>query len=61
MTYRRYASIGELLRLLGYAFLDFFPYRQFLLVCRVWGMLDYLRRPRAWGVQRRVGFSPEKA
>ena len=61
LTYRRYASLWELLRLLGYAFLDFFPYRQFLLVCRVWGMLDYLRRPREWGAQRRVGFSPGKA
>ena len=61
LTYRRYTSLRELLRLLGYALLDFFPYRQFLLVCRVWGMLDYLRRPKAWGVQRRIGFSPGKA
>ena len=61
LTYRRYTSLRELLRLLVYALLDFFPYRQFLLVCRVWGMLDYLRRPKAWGVQRRIGFSPEKA
>ena len=60
MTYRRYAKLSELLRLLGYTFLDFFPYRQFLLLCRLWGMLDYLRHPQAWGVQKRAGFSPEK-
>lgn len=59
LTYRRYSSLAELARLLGYAFLDFFPYRQFLLVCRVWGMLDYFRRRRDWGAQRRAGFSPE--
>ena len=61
LTFRRYASLGELLRLLAYAFFDFFPYRQFLLVCRVLGMVDYLRRPKTWGAQRRTGFSPAKA
>ncbi len=61
LTYRRYSSLRELARLLAYAFLDFFPYRQFLLICRLWGMLDYLRRPREWGAQRRAGFSPRTA
>ncbi|MBF8305138.1 MAG: hypothetical protein HW398_326, partial [Acidobacteria bacterium] len=58
LTFRRYGSLRELLRLLAYAFFDFFPYRQFLLVCRVLGMVDYVRRPQAWGAQRRTGFSP---
>jgi cellulose synthase/poly-beta-1,6-N-acetylglucosamine synthase-like glycosyltransferase len=61
LTFRRYGSLRELLRLLAYAFFDFFPYRQFLLVCRVLGMVDYVRRPQAWGAQRRTGFSPVKA
>ena len=61
LTFRRYASLGELLRLLAYAFLDFFPYRQYLLVCRVLGMVDYVRRLQTWGAPRRRGFSPAKA
>jgi cellulose synthase/poly-beta-1,6-N-acetylglucosamine synthase-like glycosyltransferase len=61
LTFRRYGSLRELLRLLAYACFDFFPYRQFLLVCRILGMADYLRRPHTWGAQRRRGFSPAKA
>jgi hypothetical protein len=61
LTYRRYASLSELARLMLYAFLDFFPCRQFLLLCRIWGMVDYLRSPKEWGTQRRLGFSPGKA
>jgi len=59
LTYRRYASLRELLRLLAYSFLDFFPYRQFLIVCRIWGLVDYFRRPHSWGAQRRKGFAPQ--
>lgn len=60
LTYKRYAGVRELLRLLAYAFLEFFPYRQFLIVCRILGMVDYLRgRRRTWGAQRRVGFAPQ--
>ena len=59
LTYRRYASIRDLLRLLAYTFLDFFPYRQFLIVCRIWGLVDYFRRPHSWGAQRRKGFAPQ--
>ena len=61
LTYRRYNSLQELLRLLAYAFLDFFPYRQFLVTCRIWGMVEYLRHPHSWGVQRRVGLAPRLA
>jgi cellulose synthase/poly-beta-1,6-N-acetylglucosamine synthase-like glycosyltransferase len=61
LTYRRYNSVRELLRLLGYAFLDFFPYRQFLIACRIWGIVEYFMRPHAWGRQRRMGFAPRTA
>ncbi|MBI1955162.1 MAG: glycosyltransferase family 2 protein [Acidobacteria bacterium] len=59
LTYRRYASFLDLLRLLAYTFLDFFPYRQFLILCRIWGMVDYFRRPHSWGAQQRKGFAPQ--
>ncbi|MBI4458745.1 MAG: glycosyltransferase family 2 protein [Acidobacteria bacterium] len=61
LTYRRYSKLGELFRLLAYAFLDFFPYRQFLVFCRIWGMVEYFRRPHTWGEQRRKGFLPRAA
>ena len=59
LTYRRYERLRELFRLLGFAFLDFFPYRQFLVLCRVAGLVEYvLGRGRLhWGAQRRLGFS----
>jgi cellulose synthase/poly-beta-1,6-N-acetylglucosamine synthase-like glycosyltransferase len=58
LTYRRYQRISELVRLLGYAFLDFFPYRQFLMAARLLGMWDYLFGSRhTWGAQKRAGFA----
>jgi len=57
LNYRRYGTIRELLRLFAYAFFDFFPYRQFLVVCRIWGMIEYFQQPHSWGEQRRKGFA----
>jgi cellulose synthase/poly-beta-1,6-N-acetylglucosamine synthase-like glycosyltransferase len=60
LTYRRYQSLRELFRLLVYAFLDFFPYRQFLILARIRGMLEYLGPGRhTWGAQRRQGFAAQ--
>ncbi|MBI2815563.1 MAG: glycosyltransferase [Acidobacteria bacterium] len=61
LTYRRYKTMGELFRLLAYTLFDFFPYRQFLIFCRIKGMVDYVRRPHQWGAQQRTGFKPAPA
>jgi cellulose synthase/poly-beta-1,6-N-acetylglucosamine synthase-like glycosyltransferase len=58
VIYRRYSTRRELVRLLAYAFLDFFPYRQFLMLANLAGMVEYFLNRRSWGEQRRLGFSP---
>ena len=57
LNYKRYGTLRELLRLFAYAFFDFFPYRQFLVACRIWGMVEHFQRPHKWGEQRRRGFA----
>lgn len=57
LNYKRYGTLRELLRLFAYAFFDFFPYRQFLVICRIWGMIEYFQQPHNWGEQRRRGYA----
>jgi cellulose synthase/poly-beta-1,6-N-acetylglucosamine synthase-like glycosyltransferase len=57
-SFRRHPSHREVARLLGYAIIDNFGYRQLNDVWRAMGLVDLLRRNSSWGAQRRRGFTP---
>jgi cellulose synthase/poly-beta-1,6-N-acetylglucosamine synthase-like glycosyltransferase len=46
---RRYASPGDLLRLLAAAVIENFGYRQMTAVWRLWAAVDFARGARSWG------------
>ena len=58
LAFRRYGRLRDLLRLLAYAVLENFGYRQVLTAYRLRGFVSYLRGDKAWGDIRRVGFGP---
>jgi len=59
ITYRRYSRWQDVARLIGYCFLEHFPYRQLHLWWRLTGLVEYLRGDVAWKPMRRVGFRPQ--
>ena len=59
VTYRRYSRWQDVARLIGYCFLEHFPYRQLHLWWRLTGLVEYLRGDVAWKPMRRVGFRPQ--
>src|SRR5215831_12295646 len=59
ITYRRYSRWRDVARLIGYCFLEHFPYRQLHLWWRLTGLVEYLRGDVAWKPMRRVGFRPQ--
>jgi cellulose synthase/poly-beta-1,6-N-acetylglucosamine synthase-like glycosyltransferase len=61
VAFRRYGSPGDLLRLLGYAVLENFGYRQVMTAYRLRGVVSYVRGDKTWGEIRRVGFGPINA
>ncbi len=56
MSFRRYTSLADLMRLFGLAFLENFGYRQLQAVFRTRGMISFLRGSTEWGVMERKGF-----
>lgn len=52
LTYRRYPKMGDLTRLLLYALLENFGYRQLIVFYRVQGFFQYLRGGKKWEVVR---------
>ena len=50
LTYRRYPKMRDLLRLLLYAALENFGYRQLIVLFRVQGFFQYLRGKKTWEV-----------
>jgi cellulose synthase/poly-beta-1,6-N-acetylglucosamine synthase-like glycosyltransferase len=57
-NFRRHPRRREIARLLGYAVLENFGYRQLNDLWRTVAYVDLARRRSGWGVQRRRGFSP---
>lgn len=55
-SFRRHPSGREAARLLAYAFLENFGFRQLINVWRAIALVDALRRRPGWGAQRRRGF-----
>jgi len=56
ISFRRYPSWEDLLKLLLYGVLENFGYRQMLSVFKVKSFWDFLRRRRRWGEMERAGF-----
>jgi cellulose synthase/poly-beta-1,6-N-acetylglucosamine synthase-like glycosyltransferase len=54
---RRLPRARDVGRLLVYAFLENFGYRQFVAVWRTMAYVDLARRKKDWGIQRRQGFA----
>ena len=52
ITYRRYPRMMDLLRLLAYAALENFGYRQMIVLYRVQGFVQYLRGEKSWELVR---------
>jgi cellulose synthase/poly-beta-1,6-N-acetylglucosamine synthase-like glycosyltransferase len=52
LTYRRYPKMGDLTRLLLYALLENFGYRQLIVFYRVQGFFQYLRGQKKWELVR---------
>src|SRR5437588_633803 len=55
MTYRRYSDWREVARLLLYAMVEHFPYRQLTMIWRLQGLWQYLRGDLKWREMKRVG------
>ena len=56
-SFRRHPKGREIGRMLLFAALDNFGYRQLLSLFRALGLLDVIRRRRGWGEMRRRGFA----
>jgi cellulose synthase/poly-beta-1,6-N-acetylglucosamine synthase-like glycosyltransferase len=57
LSYRTYRRRGEALRLVWYAVVEIFYYRQINEYWRALGYLDIARGTTSWGVQQRKGFA----
>ncbi|HEY8581725.1 MAG TPA: glycosyltransferase [Capillimicrobium sp.] len=58
-SYRGYGGLRQRLRLVGWALVEPFGYRQLTAVWRVQGLVRYLRGNTDWGVMTRSGFAVE--
>ena len=56
MSFRRYKSVSDLMRLFGLAFIENLGYRQLQTLFRTRGIVSYLRGETGWGVMERKGF-----
>jgi hypothetical protein len=59
MSFRRYPSWEDLLKLLFFAVLENFGYRQILALFKVKAFWDFVRRKRQWGRMDRTGFKKQ--
>src|SRR5713226_5233639 len=55
ITYKRYNDWQDVVRLVGYCFLEHFPYRQMHMLWRLQGIWQYLRGDSAWASPKRKG------
>ncbi|MDP8943434.1 MAG: glycosyltransferase family 2 protein [Actinomycetota bacterium] len=60
-SFRRHARGREVGRMLAFALVDNFGYRQLIGLFRGLAFIDLARRRRSWGEQRRRGFGPAAA
>jgi cellulose synthase/poly-beta-1,6-N-acetylglucosamine synthase-like glycosyltransferase len=55
ITYRRYGDWKDVAMLIGYCFLEHFPYRQMHMIWRLQGLWQYLHGDMAWRPLKRQG------
>ena len=55
-TFRLYDRPGDFMRMIGYAIVEPFGYRQMTVLWRLQGLWNALRARRHWGKIRRTGF-----
>jgi cellulose synthase/poly-beta-1,6-N-acetylglucosamine synthase-like glycosyltransferase len=55
LTYKRYNRWKDMALLVGFCFVEHFPYRQLHLVWRLQGLVQYVRGDLSWGPLKRVG------
>jgi cellulose synthase/poly-beta-1,6-N-acetylglucosamine synthase-like glycosyltransferase len=60
VSFRRYASVRDLLLLAGISVLESFGYRQLTTWWRLKGVIDFLRNKQGWGTMTRRGFLPKQ-
>jgi cellulose synthase/poly-beta-1,6-N-acetylglucosamine synthase-like glycosyltransferase len=56
LTYKRYNDWPDVARLIGYCFLEHFPYRQIQMFWRLRGMWEHMRGDTTWKPLQRQGF-----
>ncbi len=56
LTYRRYPLRRHVARMAFYAVVDNLGYRQLTSFWRLWGMVEFLRKEKSWGIMTRKGF-----
>jgi hypothetical protein len=59
-TFHRYPGASDLVKLVLFAVLENFGYRQMTAWWRVKGGIDYMRGAAGWGTMKRSGFEKEK-
>jgi cellulose synthase/poly-beta-1,6-N-acetylglucosamine synthase-like glycosyltransferase len=59
VTFREYRRLSDFVRLIGYALLEPFGYRQITVLWRLKGFWNALRGHKHWGEMRRAGFQAE--
>ena len=57
LSFRRYPRVSDFFRMLGYAVIESFGYRQMTVCYRLKAFWNVLRRKRGWGVMKREGFA----
>jgi hypothetical protein len=61
LTFRRYATLKDVVRLVGYALIEPLGYRQLTVLDRLRGLWRFLRRDERWGRMQREGFASTPA
>lgn len=60
ISFHRYPRARDLFRLLMYAILENFGYRQLTVLWRIKGFVDYFRGVKGWGAMQRTGFAAKQ-
>lgn len=56
MTFHKYSKLSDKLKLILYAFLENFGYKQLHTIWRLQGLFDLFLKKKSWGDQKRQKF-----
>lgn len=60
LTYRKYTRLRDLTKLIAFAFIENFGFRQLHAWWRFKGIIDFMKGNKDWGTMTRKGFSTKK-